>query len=496
MYPVSGAYIAAIRRPSRQKRIQGLISLVNGNSVAFSDENLMSGSFAYDTQCVNGEELNFGSVYAAQISFAINNPEVDRYALYGAIVTVAEGVYTENGWEDIPLGEFVITEATRIAEVVSIKALDKMIELDAVCETATSGTVSELLGFVSVATGVELSQTAEELGLLVNGTMQFGMSVDGSSQTYRDLVADIAEVCACFAIMDRQGRLKLVPFSTEITAAIPADCRYSSGFSDFEAYYTSLTAVCGDDEVSLQADTDTGLHFSISDNRLLVNGLLETKQEIVQNIFNALVQLRYTPSEVSIAGDVSLDLGDRLKYADAVESIVTSIAYPYRGEQKLESVGKNPRLAKAASKTERMVNAAMQNVEGLVVMAYTNGAEIDIGLYEQELANLYFGVSSESRLPFLSVTMILEVLQAGTISFPLRFNGNLLAFKPVQSFLAGRHTFTFSLPLSNVLAGVRNDIKVDVMTEDCRARISPFDVKVALMGSAYLQVMVAAGMGL
>ena len=97
MYNVTAACRAAIERPERTERLTGQIALAGGEAarvIPLTDSVLKSGTVKLDNQCVNGEELEFGAVYAGQLTFSLDDKAltIDRYALYGAAVTLVWGI--------------------------------------------------------------------------------------------------------------------------------------------------------------------------------------------------------------------------------------------------------------------------------------------------------------------------------------------------------------------------------------------------------------------
>ena len=67
MYPVSAAYMTAIGKPIKTRKIYGVV----GN-IVFDDSNLVSGTFKIDNQCSSGSELELGSVYIGQLTCVFN----------------------------------------------------------------------------------------------------------------------------------------------------------------------------------------------------------------------------------------------------------------------------------------------------------------------------------------------------------------------------------------------------------------------------------------
>ena len=71
MFTVSENYRAAIAAPSRTERLTGTLQPPGGAAIALDDSVVQAGSLAIENQCLNGEELAFGAVYAGQLTLRL-----------------------------------------------------------------------------------------------------------------------------------------------------------------------------------------------------------------------------------------------------------------------------------------------------------------------------------------------------------------------------------------------------------------------------------------
>ena len=164
MYAVTEAYQQAIRAPVRTERLRGTLTLTDGTVRSFGPESLMSGSVTLDTQCVNGQELEFGCVYLGQASFQLRT-DLSRYKLYGARVSLTYGLQLPDGsWADLPLGVYTVAEAERTNLCVSIHAYDNLLLLDRdYTGPALQGTPYGMLSQIAEHCGLELGVTEADL---------------------------------------------------------------------------------------------------------------------------------------------------------------------------------------------------------------------------------------------------------------------------------------------------------------------------------------------
>ena len=122
-------------------------------------------------------------------------------------------------YEKVPLGKFYVNEPNIVGKNISIKAYDKMIMLEEILDTSTTGTPYDFLVMMSTKFGFELAQTQSEIEALVNGTTLLSAMQDRIN-TYRDLLSYIACVTCSFAAFDREGKLKLYTYQKSVTKEI------------------------------------------------------------------------------------------------------------------------------------------------------------------------------------------------------------------------------------------------------------------------------------
>ena len=125
MYTVSELYKQKIREQDRLSKIKGTLTLKNGTSYNLDESCFKLSSITIDNQCVDGDEINLGSVYAGQLQCELLT-DIDRFKLYNAVIELKFSLmvdYIRDKWEDVPLGKFTITEATKNYNITKITGL-------------------------------------------------------------------------------------------------------------------------------------------------------------------------------------------------------------------------------------------------------------------------------------------------------------------------------------------------------------------------------------
>ena len=362
MFTVSENYRAAIAASSRTERLTGTLQPPGGAAIALDDSVVQAGSLAIENQCLNGEELAFGAVYAGQLTLRLRT-DADRYALYGGQITLRWALRLADGsWEEIPLGVYTVTEAVRRGDWVDLTALDCLTRFDGAFDgKAVSGTPFAIITYLCEKSGVPLANTEAEIAALPNGGTVFDLDNNlGTLSTWRDALAAAAEILGCFATADRGGGLRLAPFAAAArgpAATLAASRRFTTEVQDAETFYTRLAVAAGSDGAELlyspKGAVSDGLVLTLTGNPLFRYGLKARHQAMADALFGALAGIRYTPASVTATGDPALCCGDLLRLADVpgpggaksdVDILLTRYRWVYRGRQTLESKGKNPRF--------------------------------------------------------------------------------------------------------------------------------------------------------
>ena len=284
MYAVSDAYKVAVADSHRKSKMRAVLTI--GNTVINLDDNdIIKDSVYVTNQCTNGNEYEYGCVYAGECGITIKSA-VDRYSLYDAKLELFWSLWTGAEWEEIPIGVFYISEPNLINDKIIIKALDGMTKLDVNVDEDTQGTMKQLLPYIAGKCGVELAQTTEELAEFVNSDVQYSVYQD-KVETYRDLLAYVCMMSACFALFDRKGKLKLVPYATSESVELGKKQRFANAtFSDYTTNYVGIKARFIAEENYApyeEGETGNGLILDMGDNPI-VRGLPENKHAMLSAV--------------------------------------------------------------------------------------------------------------------------------------------------------------------------------------------------------------------
>lgn len=395
MYSVSDQYKTAIRSHSRKFDWYGTITTTAGKVYHFTTKDIVKGSGSITRSCSGSTSLELGSVYAAELDISLFL-DVDRYSMYDAEIDLyfAYKHRVMRVWDDlrektwgslstlpwnggynpeaIPMGKFVIAEATRTLTVLQIKAYDYMLRFEK--NMRNSGSVKsayDWLLYACKACKVELGISREVVAAMPNGGMMLSFTATDDVKTYRDLISHVATVLCGVCQIDRSGALTVIPFSNTPVMDIPASWRYSSKIADYITRYSGLYATyrAGGLTEYYKVEPDDGLIYNIGTNSFMQIASTTERAQALQRIINHLSATTYTPFEAEIPGDPSLDPMDVLSLSggQALGEIacITEIVIRINGKSTIKCVGENPRLNQAKSRYTKDIEGLLAQSEGM-----------------------------------------------------------------------------------------------------------------------------------
>ena len=373
MYPVSEAFLEAVKQNTRRYYWTGKITTKAGTEYEFGAEDIVKGSGTITAQCCGNTEIELGTVYAAELDISLF-ATIDRYALQDAVVEMfyhlristgtdlselnqgsgeetesgQEGSNSESGqgnrsrqegeagngqaeepeynwsveadgiYETVPMGIFEVSEANRKVKTLEIKAYDYMVRFEKNFNASESiGNCYDFMTLCSLACGVALAQTREYIEALPNGTETLSIYPDNDIETYRDVLYYIGQVLGGFFVINRAGELELRKYSNTPTLLVEQRHRFSSSFSDFITRYTAVSSTNLRTQIAeyYALDPDDGLTMNLGVNPFLQFGLEETREELITNILNDIAVVNYVPFDTDTIGNPALDLGDILSFS-------------------------------------------------------------------------------------------------------------------------------------------------------------------------------------
>lgn len=523
MYPVSKEYQKAISEPSRSFFWTGMITTKAGKKYTFGNKNIVKGSGYISRQCSGSSEIELGSVYAAELGISLFS-DIDRYSLEDASITVSFHLKVGDAYEEVPMGIFYIAEANRKIKTLELKAYDAMLNLDKNFNKGLSSAFPyDFLSLLSKACHVELAQTKEEIEALTNGTELLGIYQENDIETWRDFLYYLAQALGCFSTIDRDGKLRLIPYGITDNKTVDSRHRFSSIFSDFVTRYTAVSSTNKKTDIAeyYSVKPDDGLTMNLGVNPLLQFGLEEKRKRIINNILSAITVVNYVPFDSDTIGDPALDLGDVIKFTgghadETKRSAITSIETKINGKQTIKCVGKNPRLASAKSKNDKNIAGleSSMNENKLSIYTYVNALKIGVGSEKTSIINIEFASGDETNAEF-HAEVILDVksnavsrkvdtettIEIGeenkVITIPVNWtdDGKTLLkayyvldgkeveqFHPSETWFSGKHLLNLYYPIIEMKANELHTFEVMIELTNGTAMIEPQNAMATISG--------------
>ena len=313
MYPVSNAFLDAVKANTRKYYWTGRITTTAGTVYEFDQEDMVKGSGYITSQCCGSTEIELGTVYAAEMGISLFS-EINRYTLEDAKVELFYHLQVAAGsYERIPMGIFEVSEANRKAKCLEIKAYDYMVRFEKAFTSLESiGNAYDFMVLCSTACEVTLAQDRTTIEAMPNGTENLSIYSDNDIETYRDVLFYVGQVLGGFFVINRAGELELRKYGNTPVLTVERKHRFTSSFSDFITRYTAVSSTNLRTQIAeyYALDPDDGLTMNLGVNPLLQFGLEETRRQLCENILNDLAVVNYVPFDSDTIGNPALDVLD------------------------------------------------------------------------------------------------------------------------------------------------------------------------------------------
>ena len=350
------------------------------------------------TQTLNsGQEFTIGSACTDEIEVEYLAQD-DNLIAKGDVLTLYwvndSGTKTKVGiyYCEKPNYQGLMREISGTSAVYKVVAYDTMSKLDAdfsgwlrANQAQFPKTIWQLVQLACQRAGVALASSS----LPINGSYSV-QAFYADDLTCRQIISWAAEAAGCYAHMNADGRLQFLTYTDKrSTAKITPD-----GASNSTAYYAdSLSyedyAVKAIEKVQIrQSDSDVGViypdsttatnTYAVQGNLLLTTGTEDNLKTVVQNLYNVLKNVTYTPCKVSVPSSSGLACGQIVHVKDArgreFDTYLMSATIS-SGKASFESVGSASRESSSAVNSQSYKNLTGKmleiktSVDGLEVKA-------------------------------------------------------------------------------------------------------------------------------
>ena len=416
MYPVSNAFLEAVKANNRKYYWTGRITTTAGTVYEFDQDDMVKGSGYITSQCCGSTEIELGTVYAAEMGISLFS-EINRYTLEDAKVELFYHLQIAGGsYERIPMGIFEVSEANRKAKCLEIKAYDYMVRFEKAFTSLESiGNAYDFMVLCSTACEVTLAQDRATIEAMPNGTENLSIYSDNDIETYRDVLFYVGQVLGGFFVINRAGELELRKYGNTPVLTVERKHRFTSSFSDFITRYTAVSSTNLRTQIAeyYALDPDDGLTMNLGVNPLLQFGLEETRRQLCENILADLSVVNYVPFDSDTIGNPALDVWDILSFsggqADATKyACITSNSIKIGGRQSIKCVGKNPKLSQAKSKNDKNISGLLAQIEAgkIGIHTFTNASAFTVADVDTKIISIEFATTEANHAQFFGQVIV------------------------------------------------------------------------------------------
>ena len=393
--------------------LQPILTLPSGTELKGGSPGSAVKSLTLHTAVNSGQEFTIGSAFSDYI-------EAEIWADPGGSLQITAGdaltyYRQDDAGSRTKVSVFYAEKPTRTKRnSYKITAYDTMSKLDAdfsgwlrANQAQFPKTIWQLVQLACQRAGVTLASSS----LPINGSYSV-QAFYADDLTCRQIISWAAEAAGCYAHMNADGKLQFLTYTDKrSTAKITPD-----GVSNSTAYYADSLSyedytVKAIEKVQIrQSDSDVGViypdsttatnTYAVQGNLLLTTGTEANLKSVVQNLYNVLKNVTYTPCKVAVPSSSGLACGQIVHVKDArgreFDTYLMSATIS-SGKASFESVGSASRESSSAVNSQSYKNLTGKMLE---IKTSVDGLEVkasDLTGKYTDLKATVDGLSSEVK---------------------------------------------------------------------------------------------------
>ena len=393
--------------------LQPILTLPSGTELKGGSPGSAVKSLTLHTAVNSGQEFTIGSAFSDYI-------EAEIWADPGGSLQITAGdaltyYRQDDAGSRTKVSVFCAEKPTRTKRnSYKITAYDTMSKLDAdfsgwlrANQAQFPKTIWQLVQLACQRAGVTLASSS----LPINGSYSV-QAFYADDLTCRQIISWAAEAAGCYAHMNADGKLQFLTYTDKrSTVKITPD-----GASNSTAYYADSLSyedytVKAIEKVQIrQSDSDVGViypdsttatnTYAVQGNLLLTTGTEANLKSVVQNLYNVLKNVTYTPCKVSVPNSSGLACGQIVHVKDArgreFDTYLMSATIS-SGKASFESVGSASRESSSAVNSQSYKNLTGKMLE---IKTSVDGLEVkasDLTGKYTDLKATVDGLSSEVK---------------------------------------------------------------------------------------------------
>lgn len=392
--------------------LQPILTLPSGTELKGGSLGSAVKSLTLHTAVNAGQEFTIGSAFSDYI-------EAEIWADPGGSLQITAGdaltyYRQDDAGNRTKVGVFYAEKPTRTKRnSYKVTAYDTMSKLDAdfsgwlhANQAQFPKTIWQLVQLACQRAGVTLASSS----LPINGSYSV-QAFYADDLTCRQIISWAAEAAGCYAHMNADGKLQFLTYTDKrSTAKITPDGASSTAYYADSLSYEDYTVKAIEKVQIRQSDSDVGViypdsttattTYAVQGNLLLTTGTEANLKSVVQNLYNVLKNVTYTPCKVSVPSSSGLACGQIVHVKDArgreFDTYLMSATIS-SGKASFESVGSASRESSSAVNSQSYKNLTGKMLE---IKTSVDGLEVkasDLTGKYTDLKATVDGLSSEVK---------------------------------------------------------------------------------------------------
>ena len=392
--------------------LQPILTLPSGTELKGGSPGSAVKSLTLHTAVNAGQEFTIGSAFSDYI-------EAEIWADPGGSLQITAGdaltyYRQDDAGSRTKVGVFYAEKPTRTKRnSYKVTAYDTMSKLDAdfsgwlhANQAQFPKTIWQLVQLACQRAGVTLASSS----LPINGSYSV-QAFYADDLTCRQIISWAAEAAGCYAHMNADGKLQFLTYTDKrSTVKITPDGASSTAYYADSLSYEDYTVKAIEKVQIRQSDSDVGViypdsttatnTYAVQGNLLLTTGTEANLKSVVQNLYNVLKSVTYTPCKVSVPSSSGLACGQIVHVKDAhgreFDTYLMSATIS-SGNASFESVGSASRESSSAVNSQRYKNLTGKMLE---IKTSVDGLEVkasDLTGKYTDLKATVDGLSSEVK---------------------------------------------------------------------------------------------------
>lgn len=392
---------------------QSVLRLKDGTELTGGSPGSAVKSLTLHTAVNAGQEFTIGSAFSDYI-------EAEIWADPGGSLQITAGdaltLYRQDdAGNRTKVGVFYAEKPTRTKRnSYKVTAYDTMSKLDAdfsgwlrANQSRFPMTIWTLVQLACRQAGVALASAS----LPINGSYSV-QAFYADDLTCRQIISWAAEAAGCYAHMNADGKLQFLTYTDKRSTVkiTPDGASNSTAYSADSLSYEDYTVKAIEKVQIRQSDSDVGViypdsttatnTYAVQGNLLLTTGTEANLKSVVQNLYNVLKNVTYTPCKVSVPSSSGLACGQIVHVKDArgreFDTYLMSATIS-SGKASFESVGSASRESSSAVNSQSYKNLTGKMLE---IKTSVDGLEVkasDLTGKYTDLKATVDGLSSEVK---------------------------------------------------------------------------------------------------